>query len=63
VGRQGIAADGRTSKRQEVDLGIRHRRSSDRMVDGGSAQRSEYQNHAALPQRGGEKTRLTANTL
>jgi len=50
-----VAADGRTPNRSEVDLGLRYRRSSDRMIDGGSAQGSEYQNHAALPQRGRQK--------
>ena len=39
----------------EVDLGLRHRRSSDRLVYGQSIPRSEYRNHAAVPQCSGQK--------
>jgi hypothetical protein len=36
MGCQGGATHGRATKRSEVDLGLRHRRSSDRVVDGQS---------------------------
>jgi len=56
MGFQGITPHGRATKRAEVDLGLRHRRSSDRVVDGQSTPRSEYRNHAAVPQSSSQTT-------
>ncbi len=55
MGCQRISSHGRTTKRAEVDLGVRHCRSGDRVVDGQSTPGSEYRNHAALPQGSGQK--------
>lgn len=50
TGLQGITPHGRATKRAEVDLGLRPRRSSGRVVDGQSTPRSEYRNRAVVPQ-------------
>jgi hypothetical protein len=55
MGCQGITPHDRAPKRAKVDLGVRHRRSSDRVVNGQSTPRSKYRNHAAVPPCGGQK--------
>jgi hypothetical protein len=55
MGCQGVAAHGRATKRAKLHLGLRDCRSSNWVVDGQSTSRSEYRNHAAVPQCGGQK--------
>lgn len=57
VGDQGVTTNGRATKRAEVDLGLRHRRPSDRVVDARSIPASEHRNNAEVSRQGSQETR------